>query len=183
MDENKKNKKCQKLMYMIISFDLLNKDDREYLNDHLKECKSCREYHEMINNISYSMKVPDFRKMQVDDKIRKKLIQQVKKMRETSWLEKIWLLMNRCFQYKIPVYQSVLAFIIIFFTIYGIKSIQSPQKKDVDKKISIIDTLKTYPVPAEYQYVIENMDIIGAQKKGESIMEDSSFVSYSYPIL
>ena len=179
-----KDKICREIQDMICTSRIthINKEDMKKLQDHIKTCETCMEYQEVINNIIALMQVEGCEKFNLDDSIRKSLIRQVKKNSGDSWLRKTGSAIDRFFQYKIPVYQSVLAFIIIFFTIYEINSIQSQKEQETDINISI-DSLETYPVPVEYQYVIENMDIIGAQKKGESIMEDSSIVTYSYPIL
>jgi len=184
MENNKKVKNCQEIKNMIIkgSIDHIDKNDIKRIKDHINKCETCMEYQEVINKIFNSMKLRDCKEMDIDNKIRRNLIRHVKKNRGNSWLEKIGFSINKFFQYKIPVYQSVIAFIIIFFTIYGIKNVQSQLEKNVEVKISV-DSLDTYPIPVEYQYLIENLDIIGAQKKGESIIEDSSIVEYSYPIL
>jgi hypothetical protein len=184
MGKKMKDKNCQVIQNMIISgnYDKLNSDDSQKIQDHINRCKTCGQYQELMNNISNSMKIQEFKDPDIENKIRRNLIGYLKKKQKIYSHKNLWYLILQFFKYRIPIYQSVLAFIVIFFMLYAMKNIHfNEEKKDII--IKSVDSLTTYPVPREYNYLIENLDIIEAQRVGESILDDSSVVQFSYSIL
>jgi hypothetical protein len=184
MGKKIKDKNCQLVQELIITSDDYNKVthvDMQKIKDHIKRCKTCRHYRVIIDNIFNSMKLQRFKDTDIEKRIKRNLISDLKKKRRTGD-ESYWNLIVRFFKYKIPIYQSALAFIIVFIMIYGMKNIHfKDRKNDMIKKS--VDSLKTSPIPMEYNYVIENLEIIKVQRVGESIEEDSSVIQLSYPIL
>ena len=182
--KNNKDKNCYFIQDLIVkdSYHCLNTGEIKKMKIHLANCKKCREYKDLIQEIFRSMAVRDIKHNDIDNKIRRKVIQHIGKTKKINPLQNIWDLVKKIFEYKIPVNQSVFAFIIIFLLIYGIEKM--PHQKDINRIIiHPVDTLKTTTMPVEYNYVLDNLDVIGVQKVGVSMVEDSSIMKFSHPVL
>ncbi|GAB4373866.1 MAG: hypothetical protein Kow0042_18060 [Calditrichia bacterium] len=153
-------------------------DIQKKVEGHLNRCPSCREF-------SHTLKLMEKRISEVDEpnltpkpEIRRDLshrISRKKKKRQPGFGHLIWQPLRTILEYRIPVYQLMVAALLLLLIFSGVQSIRhTPSlQEQVQTYHSLQEESGLYP-PTN----LIDLSEIGRQKIGQSISEDSSLARY-----
>jgi chorismate mutase len=154
--------------------------DIEKLENHLARCELCKKYRQILTEISASQKMQPFDITAVETAVKQAVLHSFPQKNQAGYLQWIWKYVMELFRYRMPVYQSVIAFVILFFFFYKIDSISTEEKENT---VQTTDSLAISKIPMNYSYIIDNFEIIESQRIGETIKEDSSVIEFTYTVL
>lgn len=157
--------------------DELTEDEKQVVDTHLKSCNRCLSYERILLSLQESVQIKSEEKLAPHPAIRQHIIQRMKdlKPQETGVLRKTYHFFISLIEYRIPVYQSLTGMILIFLLFLGLKHLpftigQKPERLQIATQI---DT----SAPAQLK-VLDNLDIIGKQKIGQNVKEDSTLTQF-----
>jgi anti-sigma factor RsiW len=165
---------CQQVEELLMRqlFGELTANETQELNNHLTICAHCQSYRRRLTSFQQSINIKNSRSIRPNPAIRKRIIQKVKCLhpKRASFLQIMWQKMVGMLQYRIPVYQgfigmavSLLIFLAINYFSISAKHhpITSPESRAMGE------------VTATQLNVINSLEIIGQQKIGKSVNEDT----------
>ncbi len=170
---------CDNIEQLLIkqSIDELTDEENRLIQKHLKSCQRCRSYQSALLKLKYSMQVSEEDKLAPNPAIHEILIQRMKELRpqEIGFLDRAYQSIISLFEYRIPVYQALTGVILIFLLFLGLRHFPftTGQKSAGIQSITPIGT----STPAQLM-VIDNLDIIGKQKIGQNVKEDSTLIRF-----
>ncbi|NOX90154.1 MAG: hypothetical protein GXO77_14135 [Calditrichaeota bacterium] len=175
----KLNGNCSRIEHLIIRqmTSNINDKEKELVDDHLKTCKKCRQFRQILMRISSSFASDALSELSPSPDVRLNLIHEMEMLQraEKSFADKISDALYSLFTYRIPVYQFVLAIILIFGIFFG-KSIffqpQNPVTFPSDASITKNEIIVDQPK------IRAHLQIVNRQKTGESIKEDSVLTKF-----
>jgi hypothetical protein len=157
--------------------DKLTEDEIQLVDEHLKSCSRCLSYERILLSLQDSMQIKAEEKLAPRPAIHQYLVQRMKELRpqETGILRKTYHSFIHLFEYRIPVYQVLTGVILILLLFLGVKHFPFTvgQKPEGLQIITQIDT----SAPTQLK-VIDNLDIIGKQKIGQNVKEDSTLAQF-----
>lgn len=172
-NENK-NTKCDDVEFLLIkkNFDELTQQESLLLEEHLKSCDLCRSYEKTLSHLQDSMRV-EAEKLAPDPATRERIIRRMKALRPepAGVVVRGWHYLRDLLQHRIPVYQPILGAVLVLLIFVGAKQLTSPtvEKPAVDQSL-----LRTEAVMPAQMSVMDNLDIVKAQKIGRSAGEDTT---------
>jgi hypothetical protein len=157
--------------------DELTEEEKQQVDVHLKSCNRCLSYERILLSLQESMQIKSEEQLAPHPGIRQNIVQRMKdlKPQETGVLHKTYHFFIRLFEYRIPVYQSLTGMILIFLLFMGLKHfpLTFGQKPEGFQIITQTDT----SAPAQLK-VLDNLEIIGKQKIGQNVKEDSTLTQF-----
>ena len=169
---------CDAIEFLLIkkNFDELTRQESVLVEEHLKSCDSCRSYQKTLSSLQESMKVGT-NKLVPDPAIRENIIQRMKALRpeRAGIAVRTWHHLRDLLQHRIPVYQPILGAVLVLLIFVGAKQLTSPavEKPAVDQSL-----LRTEAVMPAQMNVMGNLDIVKAQKIGQSAGEDTTLARF-----
>ena len=173
---------CKTIKNLIVRYhcgDSLKEEETNMMERHLPECEDCRKYFSIITTIAHSQEPDPVDLTSVEKNLNGAFFVPDKNNRRINAGWQIYLFIRRCFSFRIPLYQPVLAVILLLFIL---SQFNIDFKKRNDSVMQHADSLMDSAVPMRYRYVIDNIDIIKEQKIGETVNEDSSLLKFSYSV-
>jgi hypothetical protein len=157
--------------------DELTGDEKQLVDKHLKSCSRCLSYERILLSIQDSMQIKAEEKLAPHPAICQQIVQRMKDLgpQETGILRKTYHSFIHLFEYRIPVYQALTGVILIFLLFLGVSHLPFTvgQKPEGLQTITQTDT----SAPAQLK-VLDNLDIIGKQKIGQNVKEDSTLTQF-----
>jgi hypothetical protein len=157
--------------------DELTDEEKQVVDMHLKSCSRCLSYERILLSLQESMQIKSEEQLAPRPEIRQHIVQRMKELKpqEAGVLQKTYHFFIRLFEYRIPVYQSLTGMILIFLLFMGLKHFpftfgQKPEK------IQIITQMDT-SIPTQLK-VLDNLEILGRQKIGQNVKEDSTLTQF-----
>lgn len=155
----------------------LTKEEKQVVDTHLKSCNRCLRYERILFSLQESVQIKSEERLIPRPEIRQHIVQRMKDLRpqESRVLRKTYHFFIRLFEYRIPVYQSLTGMILIFLLFLGLKHFpftfeQRPERLQIATQM---DTT----TPAQLK-VLDNLEIIGRQKIGQNVKEDSTLTQF-----
>lgn len=174
-DLNKNQKtRCDAVEELLIkqNFEKLSEDENNLLQNHLKTCNGCQKYQLQLANLRSSLVVSEQSSLQPDPLIRQSLINRVKalKPQDHRFFDSLWQRLLNILEYRIPVYQGLigLACSILIFVMIHYFSLSSYHEVEIPRYQNMMADTTFYQIN-----VIKNLQIIGQQKIGKNVREDS----------
>ncbi len=157
--------------------DKLTGDENRLVDEHLKSCSRCLSYERILLSLQDSMQIKAEEKFTPRADIRQHLVLRMKDSRpqEAGILRRTYHSFVHLFEYRIPVYQILTGVILILLLFLGVKHFPFNAERKPER-LQIITRIDT-SVPAPLR-VIDNLDIIGKQKIGQNVKEDSTLVQF-----
>jgi uncharacterized protein YjgD (DUF1641 family) len=169
----KKNNKieCSEIENILIQahFEVLTKQESLKIKEHLKSCPSCKKYASILKTLSNTLQKETITDLAPDPKIRLKLIKNLpQKQKVASGITEI---AKGILAYRVPVYQIIAAFVIIFATVFVINP--NPTSRTLESK-----PLDPYSEEQLTVNVFDSLQILHSKKIGKNIHEDSVLTSW-----
>ena len=170
------NRDCQKYIDLMTeqNSDRINTDQKKELNEHLTECKSCRKFNVSSTNVAKELRSGIDKTGVVFPKIQKELIDELypkEKRRGSYWLKRF----AAIFEYRIPVYQAAVAFIILFLIM--ISDFSVPTKTQHSGKM-LADSQATQITGAGETFPSYAWQWMDSQRVGINVKEDTIFTRF-----
>ncbi len=179
----KNNITCQEIEDFIIKdyLDELNKKQRKLVLQHVYSCSNCSKYAETVHQISGSLQEDEYIP-QPDPEIRKHLLFTLK-MKKANKERKLVDFMNTIFgffEYRIPIYQAVLAVLLVAVLLFTVDSIVLPARSNRYSTTNyfIID-YNDLPRSSIMNYP----ELLNEQKSGRNVKEDSILTRYMVTVM
>ncbi|MFQ5583490.1 MAG: hypothetical protein ACE5GL_03540 [Calditrichia bacterium] len=154
------------------NIEALNQEEIQLMNEHLKECNHCTQIAQTLKNIQQAMATPAESLPTPDNHTRQHLLHRMAsahtadKATRTNRLNRI----KPILEYRIPLYQVVLALFLTLFIFFATKRIA--QQKHPNAPIFTETTLQKSPTPGQLN-IVDDFRIISEQKIGVNAREDS----------
>ncbi|KPL01284.1 MAG: hypothetical protein AMJ91_00580 [candidate division Zixibacteria bacterium SM23_73_3] len=170
---------CDEIEGLLIQghFDKITQDQSLLVEEHLESCDRCRSYQKTLSGLQNSMQIDVGDKLTPDTDIRETIIQRMKtvKAQETGIFRSTWQYIRNVFEYRIPVYQPLLGGVLVLLIFFAVRELSFAP----DPKSSKLQTFTQVETPILSQMsVIDNLEIIEAQKIGRSVREDTTLTRF-----
>ena len=176
-NENR-NRKCDEIERLLIKrgFDELTQQESLLLEDHLRSCDSCRCYQNALSNLQDSMRIGT-EKLAPDPAIRESIIRRMEALRprQAGIAVRGWHHIRDLLQHRIPVYQPVLGAVLVLLIFTVVKHLSMPTEEEPLDVQTLVQTEIVMPTQLS---VIDNLEIIKAQKIGRSAGEDTTLARF-----
>jgi|GEM_PF-6881056 len=173
-----KNMKCHDIEFLLIkkNLDELTKQESLLLVKHLRGRDSCRSYEKALSNLQESMRVGT-EKLAPDPAIRESIIQRMEALRpkQVGIVARSWHNIRDLLQHRIPVYQPVLGAVLVLLIFVGAKQLSLPTEEEPSDVQTLVRT--EFVMPAQLS-VIDNLEIVKAQRIGLSAGEDTTLARF-----
>ncbi len=180
----KLNGNCSRIEHLIIRQMTSNINDKEkkLVDDHLKTCKKCLRFRHVLMRIRSSFASDALSQLNPSPDVRLNLMNEMEMLQraEKGFADKISDALYSLFAYRIPVYQVVLAIILISGIFLGKSLFFQPQNTSAfpsDASITKNEIIVDQPK------IRAHLQIVNRQKTGESIKEDSVLTKFIVTIL
>lgn len=176
--ERKNLNVCEEIKQLIIEQqdqELIRSQD-QLIYDHLNACQNCSNYYQTILKMEESFIYNDLG-LQPNPMIRRKLISRLRKRkieRETG-LKRYFDKLFSVFEYRIPVYQAVFAFFILFALIFTIDQVSISQRPIGLKGTTYFYMDQTILINSQS---VDDIKLIEERKYGRNVKEDSILTRY-----
>jgi hypothetical protein len=174
-------KQCKAIQAILIQrcYDDIAQDDWQRVEKHLAGCETCQKFQQVLAAVAQSQKIETMETTAEAEHVKQSVVKALKKRNQTKAVQKTWALILGLLKYKIPLYQSLTVVIILF--IFFLQRTHLPTgEQEGDRQIT--DSLQTAPVPDKFSYIIDNIEIIEAQRVGEAVKDDSALFEFSYSV-
>lgn len=172
------NMKCDEIEFLLIkkNFDELTRQESLLVEKHLKSCDSCQSYQKTLSNLQESMRIGT-EKLAPDPAIRESIIQRMEALRpeRAGITARGWHNIRDLLQHRIPVYQPVLGAVLVLLIFVGAKQLSLPVE---EKPLDIQTPTRTEVVMPTQISVMDNLEIVKAQKIGRSAGEDTTLARF-----
>ena len=174
------NANCDDIEQLLIKKDVdgLTPEENLLVEKHLKFCERCRTYHSTLSNLQNSMQIRTDEKIVPHPAIRQNIIQRMKALRpeEKGIFKGVWQYIRAIFEYRIPVYQTLLGLVLIFLISFSINRLfLTTEKKPLElQSFAQIESMSYTQIS-----VIDNLQIIDQQKIGRTVKEDPSLTRFT----
>ena len=176
-NENSKMK-CDEIEFLLIkrNFDELTVKESLLVEEHLKNCDSCRGYQKTLSNLQESMKETLERPVP-DPAIRKRVIKRMEALKpeRAGFVARGWHYLADLLKHRIPVYQPLLGAALVVLIFVGAKQLISPA---VEETTGIRTPAPTEMMMPAQMSVMDNLGIVKAQKIGRSAGEDTTLTRF-----
>jgi hypothetical protein len=174
-------KQCKTVQAILIKerFENVAADDQRFVQQHLADCETCQKFRKVLLAVSQPAKSEQINAQAVVEEVRQTVATAIKQKQQSNPLAKAINTVLGLFNYKIPVYQPVL--VVIILLIFLLPRAHFPAGKDVGGP-PFADSLLAAPLPEKYRFLIDNIELIKAQRVGETVKEDSALFKYSYTV-
>lgn len=176
-NENK-NMKCDEIEFLLIkkNLDELTSQETLLVEGHLKSCDSCRSYQKTLSNLQDSVRAGT-EKLTPDPAIRESIIRRMEALRprQAGVVVRGWHYVRGLLQHRIPVYQPVLGALLVLLIFTGVKQLSLPTEQEPLDVQTLVQTEIVMPTQLS---VIDNLEIIKAQKIGRSAGEDTTLARF-----
>ena len=180
MKESNENKsmKCDEIEFLLIknNFDELTGQESLLVEEHLKSCDLCRSYQKTLSSLQDSMKVSTER-LVPDPAIRERVIKRMQALKpeQAGIVVRGWHYVRDLLRHRIPVYQPLLGAALVLLIFVGTKQLSVP----VEEKPPDVETpVRTQMVMPAQMSVMDNLEIVKAQKIGRSAGEDTTLARF-----
>jgi len=178
------NANCSNIEDLIIKKEMNNLTENEdlLLTAHLKICKKCRMYKNIVDEFHNVMAVPAEGGLMPAPEIRRIAATKMKELRKEHPLLKnsLWQSVLGILKYRIPVYQAAMGvalFIFVFLSVEQFNRTINYSRENVSeilqREILTVDTVD----------VLENFFMIDKQKIGRNAKEDSFFTQFIITVM
>ncbi len=150
--------------------------ETQQVDRHVAVCASCRAVQELVLRMHEAAGVPDAAALHPDPAIRDHLLQRFRDTRQ--WVSRpstVWQSVTRILAFRIPVYQAVLAGVLVLALVLTLQHVSSPWGQTVVQRSASPRLDETVPPPVA---VLDDPDIIARQKIGTTIQEDSMLTRF-----
>jgi predicted anti-sigma-YlaC factor YlaD len=176
-DENR-NMKCDEIEFLLVreNFDELTGQENLLVEEHLKSCDSCRSYQKTLSNLQDSMRIGAER-LTPDPAIRERVIERMEalKPRQAGIVVRSWHYARDLLQHRIPVYQPILGAVLVLLIFFGTRQLSMTT---AEKAPDIQTPVRTEMVMPAQMSVMDNLEIVKAQKIGRSAGEDTTLARF-----
>jgi hypothetical protein len=180
---NKDKITCREIEDFIIKDYLneLNKKQQKLVLQHVHACNNCSKYAKIVHQISGSLQQTE-NIPRPDPEIRKHLLF-IMKMKKDNKVRKSGHFLNtifRFFEYRIPIYQAVLAALLIAVLLLTVDSIFLPARSNRYSTTNyFIMEFNDLPHPSALNYP----ELLNEQKPGRNVKEDSILTRYMVTVM
>lgn len=175
----KPNTNCDSIQRLLVkkTSDELTSDESLLVGEHLKSCARCQSYQRTLLNLQDSMEISAQEKLVPDPAIRENLIQRmrIQRSQKAGILSSTWRNIRSMLQYRIPIYQPLSGLVVIALIFLMVSHLSfSPDQEPLESQgLAQIQT----PTPVQMS-VVDNLDIIGRQKIGRNVKEDTTLTRF-----
>jgi hypothetical protein len=157
--------------------DELTEEEKQLVDTHLKSCSRCLTYEHILLSLQESMQTKSEEGLAPRPEIRQRIVQRMKDLRpqEAGVLGKTCQFFIRLFEYRIPVYQSLTGMILIFLLFLGLKHFPFTLGQRTER-LQVVTRMEA-STPTQLK-VLDNLEIIGKQKVGQNVKEDSTLTQF-----
>ena len=176
--------KCADVEQLLIkqSFEQMNKEQIHSMEKHLTSCTNCRQYQRILFNLQNSVKLSPKKKLQPDPSIRRNVIKRMKKVKAEQQIFLSRLLQNiwKFLDYRIPVYQSIVGFVIILLVFIAVNYFSVPKQSDFK---NTTETVQTEEIQTNQINILDNLQMIENQKIGKTVQEDTILTRFVVSVM
>jgi len=158
-------------------FDEVTRNQSLSVEEHLKSCDRCESFQNTLSNLQNLMQIGVANKLTPDPAIRQNIVQRMRtaKSLEAKNYRSAWRYLRNIFQYRVPVYQTLFGIILILLIFVALRqfSLSGNQRTPTKQSLTQIEA------PILYQLsVADNLEIIGRQRVGRNIKEDTTLTRF-----
>jgi len=151
-------------------------DQDKLIYDHLDACQNCSNYYQTILKMEESFIYNEL-DLQPDPMIRRNLVSRLrkKKIERETGLKRYFDKLFGVFEYRIPVYQAVFAFFILFALVFTIDQVSISQRPAGLDGTTYFYMDQTILINSQS---VDNIKLIEEYKCGRNVKEDSILTRY-----
>ncbi|MBC8183628.1 hypothetical protein H8E88_21255 [candidate division KSB1 bacterium] len=180
--KNNSEIKCSEIRDFLIrkNFDKMKTDIIKLIEKHLETCSGCRQYHNSIKQVQNSVEITSQDPLIPDPGIRAAIIRkmaQPKADKQKLFLvlfQHIWEILD----FRIPVYQGIIGFAIIFLIFLGLNNPQFWNNQNSPESLEYIPVEQLQQVN-----VLNSLKFIQEQKVGKTVKEDTLLTHLLYTVM
>ncbi len=158
-------------------FDEITQNQSLSVEEHLKSCDRCGSFQNTLSNLQNLMQIGVADKLTPHPAIRENIVQRMRtaKLREARNRGSIWQYLRNIFQYRVPVYQVLFGMVLILLIFVAPRQFPLSSDQKAPKKRRLTQT--EVPILSQLS-VMNNLEIVEAQRIGQNIKEDTTLTRF-----